>query len=112
MRGRAARSSRLDLLELWQHLFSEADHRLLIVLGGEASDQVAVADLHVRSEVLHDLIDGADRLVLPDGANAVGAELGRVNAQRLGGIVANHHVANAHGAVDGLWIAADGLAVL
>ena len=35
----------LDLLELRQHLFGEADHRLLIVWGREAGDQVAVADL-------------------------------------------------------------------
>ena len=43
----------LDLLQLRKHLFGEADHRLLIVRGREAGDQVAVADLKVRSEVLH-----------------------------------------------------------
>ena len=102
----------LDLLELRQHLFGEADHRLLIVWGREACNQVAVADLQVRSEVLHDLVDGADRLVLPNGVDAVGAELCRVNAQGLGGIVANHHVANAHGAFDRFWIAANRLTVL
>ena len=48
------RGLRLDLVELWQHLFSEENHRLLIVWGREAGDQVAVADLHVGSEVLHD----------------------------------------------------------
>ena len=37
--------AQLDLLELWQHLFGEADHRLLIVRGRETGDQVAVADL-------------------------------------------------------------------
>ena len=35
----------LDLLQLRQYLFGEADHRLLIVWGREASDQVAVTDL-------------------------------------------------------------------
>ena len=69
----------LDLLELWQHLFSEADHRLLIVWGREAGDQVAVADLHVGSEVLHNRIDGADRLVLPSWLDAVGGELGLIS---------------------------------
>ena len=80
--------------------------------GREAGDQVAVADLHVGSEVLHNLINGADRLVLPGWLDAVGGELGLVDAQGLGGVVANHHVANAHGAVDRAGIAANGLAVL
>ena len=35
----------LDLLQLRQYLFGEADHRLLVVRGREAGDQVAVADL-------------------------------------------------------------------
>jgi hypothetical protein len=35
----------LDLLQLRQHLFGKADHRLLIVWGREAGDQVAVANL-------------------------------------------------------------------
>ena len=55
--------------------------------GREAGDQVAVAELHVGSEVLHDLIDGADRLVLPGWLDAVGGELRLMDAQGLGGIV-------------------------
>ena len=68
MRGqRIARVRALDFPQLWLHLFSEADERLLIVWGGEAGDEVLVAELHVWGELLDDLINGADRLTLQSG---------------------------------------------
>ena len=89
--SRGARGRRLQpsALEQRPDLGGEPRHRLLVVVGREAGDQVAIAERDVRRQLLGDILRRPDRLVLPGPGDPVALERRPEAPFGLGPIVAD-----------------------
>ena len=106
-----ASRARSELLEPRPDLRREPRHRLLVIVRGDAHDQVPVAERDLGGDLLDDIVDRAHRLVVPVPGDPVAVERRVEQALRLCPIVADEHRPDAGRALDLGRVAADGLAV-